>query len=387
MQNLQKVFFSLLAFEFGKELSTDVKNLITQEMLKPLYAISKKHDLAHLICDALDKNGFLIDGTDAKKVYENERLIAIYRNEQLLYESDIVFKALDYLQVPYIPLKGAVIKKLYKDEWMRTSADLDVLIKKEDLEKVSDYLTNNCEFKKDSIGAYDAVFISKTGFHVEMHFDLITEYDNKDAHDVLSNVWEHVIKQENSYSYKMQDEYFYYYHLAHMARHFIDGGCGVRPFIDVWVLNNTFTFDKQKRYDLLKQGGLYDFGKASEQLASIWFSTYEHTKESLIFQNYVLQGGVYGTTDNKVVINQGKQGSKFKYILSRIFMPYNELKERYPVLIKWKILYPFMLIRRCFDVLFKKDTKRIKNELSTNNSVKKEEQNDVKELINYLGLK
>ena len=102
-------------------------------MLKPLYAISKKHDLAHLICDALDKNGFLIDGTDDKKVYENERLIAIYRNEQLLYESDIVFKALDYLQVPYIPLKGAVIKKLYKDEWMRTSADLDVLIKKEDL--------------------------------------------------------------------------------------------------------------------------------------------------------------------------------------------------------------------------------------------------------------
>ncbi len=385
-QIVESVFFSLLGYELGKELSTDVKNLITQEMLKPLYAIAKKHDLAHLICDALDKNGFLIDGTEAKKVYENERFIAIYRHEQLIYESQRVFEALEFLKIPYIPLKGSVIKKLYKEEWMRTSADVDILIKYENLDNISNYLINELNFKKDAISAYDAIFISETGFHVEMHFDLITEYDNKHAHNLLSNVWNYAVQIENTYRYALQDDYFYYYHLAHMARHLLDGGCGIKPFIDIYILNNTYDFDSQKRYDLLQKGNLLDFAKACEFLTSVWFLNQQHTKESLLFEDYVLKGGVYGTTDNKVVINQGKQGSKFKYILSRIFMPYSELKERYPVLKKCKILYPIMIIRRCFDVLLKNDTKRINRELKRTSSVDKQTQNQLKSLINYLGL-
>ncbi len=385
-QTLEKVFFALLGYELGKELSNETKNLITQDILKPLYVLSKKHDLAHLICDALDKNGFLIEGNDVKKVYENERLIAIYRHEQLTYESQKVFDALEYLNIPYIPLKGVILKKLYKEEWMRTSVDVDVLIQQSNLNKVAEYLVSQCNFKQDAVGAYDAIFVSPNGFHIEMHFDLITEYDNKDAHNLLSNVWDFAFRQGESYRYELQDDCFYYYHLAHMARHFIDGGCGVRPFLDVWVLNNLTSYNKEKRYKFLEKGNLINFANACETLTSIWFNNGEHTKETLLFQEYVLQGGVYGTTDNKIVINQGKKGSKFKYLLSRIFMPYSELKERYPILKKHKVLYPFMLIRRCFDIIFKKDTKRIKSEISKNNSVNKNQQRDIKNLINYLGL-
>ena len=125
MQNLQKVFFSLLAFEFGKELSTDVKNLITQDMLKPLYAISKKHDLAHLLCDALDKNGFLLDGTEACKYFLQERNIAIYRYEQLEYEYEQICNVFEQNKIEFIPLKGCVIRKFYPEPWMRTSCDIE----------------------------------------------------------------------------------------------------------------------------------------------------------------------------------------------------------------------------------------------------------------------
>ena len=60
---VEKIFFALLRFEIaGVKLSDDVKNLITDDLLPSLFKLSKIHDLAHLIGDALDKNGLLIGG-------------------------------------------------------------------------------------------------------------------------------------------------------------------------------------------------------------------------------------------------------------------------------------------------------------------------------------
>ena len=76
----EKIFFALLRFEInGDELCDEVKDLITLEMLPALFKLSKRHDLAHLIGDALDKNGLLPDGTEAKKHFLQERNMAVYR--------------------------------------------------------------------------------------------------------------------------------------------------------------------------------------------------------------------------------------------------------------------------------------------------------------------
>ena len=39
-----------------------------------------------------------------------------------------------------------------------------------------------------------------------------------------------------------------------MAKHFENGGCGVRPFIDLWILNHRRPFDRAKRESLLRDG-------------------------------------------------------------------------------------------------------------------------------------
>ena len=66
-RTVEKVFFALLRFEInGDELCDEMKNLITPETLPALFKLSKRHDLAHLIGDALDKNGLLPDGTEAQ---------------------------------------------------------------------------------------------------------------------------------------------------------------------------------------------------------------------------------------------------------------------------------------------------------------------------------
>ena len=67
-QAVEKVFFALISFEInGDELCDEIKNLITPDILPALFKLSKRHDLAHLVGDAFDKNGLLPDGTEAKK--------------------------------------------------------------------------------------------------------------------------------------------------------------------------------------------------------------------------------------------------------------------------------------------------------------------------------
>lgn len=385
---VEKVFFALIRFEInGDEICGGMKNLITPEMLPALFKLSKRHDLAHLIGDALDKNGLFPDGTEAKKRFLQERNMAVYRIEQLRYEYEQTFAILEELQVDYLPLKGTVLRKLYPEDWMRTSADVDVLVHKVDLEKIIAALQEKLEYVQESIGAYDAVVISPTGFHLELHFDLITKYDNETANDLLANVWDYTDRVGNSYQRIMRDDYFYYYHLAHMARHFIDGGCGVRPYVDLWLLNKKISFDKENRNALLEKGGLLKFAQASEFLSRVWLEEETHIQESQWLEDYLLNGGVYGNKENKVVIQQGQTGSRFKYIMSRIFMPLEEMQYRYEVLKKHKWLYPFMVVRRCFEVLFKGDSKRIKKELKTSDDISSEKQKESMDLIEYLGLK
>lgn len=387
-RRVEKVFFALIRFEInGDELCEDIKNLITPEMLPALFKLSKRHDLAHLIGDALDKNGLLPDGTEVQKRFLQERNMAVFRVEQLRYEYEQVFATLEELEVDYLPLKGTVLRKYYSEDWMRTSADVDILVHKMDLDKIIEALQEKLEYTQESIGAYDAVVVSPTGFHIELHFDLITKYDNKKANELLANIWMYTDRLEESYQRIMHDDYFYYYHLAHMARHFIDGGCGVRPYVDLWLLNNKISFDKEGRNALLEKGGLLKFAQVSEFLSRVWMEEEPHIQESQWLEDYLLNGGVYGNSENKVVIQQGQTGSRFKYIMSRIFMPLEEMQYRYEVLKKHKWLYPFMVVRRCFEVLFKGDGKRIKKELQTSDDISNGKQKESMKLIEYLGLK
>ena len=172
-----------------------------------------------------------------------------------------------------------------------------------------------------------------------------------------------------------------------MARHFFKGGCGVKPFIDLYLLNNKVEYRAEKRRSLLHAGGLLKFERACYLLSKIWLENEAYTEEAKVLEEFILNGGVFGSSQNEVLINQGKKGGRAKYILSRIFMPVEEMQHRYNVLKKHKWLYPIFVVLRCFEVLFKGDSKRIKNELKTSAQITSDKQQNIENLIDYLGLK
>lgn len=59
--------------------------------------------------------------------------------------------------------------------------------------------------------------------------------------------------------YKMSKELFLLYHIYHMAKHFIHGGCGIKPFIDLWIIKNKIGFDGGKAQKMLQESGLLAF--------------------------------------------------------------------------------------------------------------------------------
>ena len=353
---VEKVFFALIRFEInGDELCDEVKNLITLEMLPALFKLSKRHDLAHLIGDALEKNGLLPDGSETKKRFLRERNMAVYRYEQIQYEFKQICETLENAKVPFIPLKGSVIRKYYQEPWMRTSCDIDILVKKEDIEKATIVLKQKLSYEEGTTGSHDVNLFAPSGVHLELHFSLAETEGKWKA--ILEDVWTQKC-EEWKYQFVMSNELLYFYHIVHMAVHMRTGGCGIKPFLDLQILHHHITYNREGLEELLRKGGLLNFEREAVGLSNAWFLGDKLSETGDSLRQYVLYGGVYGTLENKVAVQQIKTGGKVAYLFSRIFVGFQELSIKYPSLKKHKWLFPFYQVYRWFDLLINKKSRQ-----------------------------
>lgn len=385
--NTEDVLFSLIRMEVcGGTVSGEVKSTLCTEMLEALYALSVKHDLSHIAGQALTELGILGEDEISRK-FKQAAMQAVYRYVRLNSTLNQLCKALENAKLPFMPLKGSVLRDAYPEAWMRTSCDIDVLVKPEDLDGAVKTLVDGLGFRYDGTGPHDASLFSPLGVHIELHYDLIEDTVSKEQAGILSGVWACALGVDGwAYKKQMPDQMFYFYHIAHMAKHFMNGGCGIRPFLDIWILKRTAQKNEEERSSLLRQGGLLNFARAAEELAEIWFSDRKPDDLSCLMQEYVLTGGVYGNMENRVTVNQKKRGGKLRYAMSRIFLPYKIIKFHYPVLQKQKWLLPFYEVARWFKLLFKGGVKRSARELRTNAAVSTQDSMNAAELLDYLGL-
>ncbi|MBQ4137054.1 MAG: hypothetical protein IJD67_02990, partial [Clostridia bacterium] len=205
---------------------------------------------------------------------------------------------------------------------------------------------------------------------------------------VLSEVWEHTEKEDGyEYSLLLSDEMFYYYHVAHMAKHYMHGGCGIRPFMDMFLLRTSDVSTEEKRKKLLEDGGLLRFAETAEALSCVWFGDDTHTDLTKAMEEYIVGAGVYGTQENYVAIQQSRRGNRFKYVLSRIWLPYDRLRHYYPSLNGKKIFLPFYEFRRWMRLIFSKTTRRRSiNEMKASSNLDTQKANALASHMQELGL-
>ncbi len=384
-QRTIQIFFALLRSAIrGTKLTEEEKNSYSPEMLQELLKLSSEHDIEHLLAYGLKQNGLIPKerGDIEKNIFKS-----IYRYERIKYEYENLCEALESAKIPFIPLKGSVIRKYYPDAWMRTSCDIDVLIHREDLERAILYLAENYEYAETDRSSHDVSLYSPSGIHVELHFDLVEEGRANNAIEVLQRAWDYASLRDGSgYWYETSDDFFYFYHIAHMAKHFETGGCGVRTFIDLWILDRMEGADVSERDRLLDNGGLLKFAEASRKLSKVWFDGGEADGLLLQLQDFILHGGIYGTIDNRVALQQTNKGGRLGYMLSRIFIPFAILKRHYPILEKHPYLMPFMQIRRWFRLLNPSVAKKAKYEMAVSSNLEKEKAGDMNAFLKEIGL-
>ena len=376
-----QILFGLLRCAIGgATLGAQERADLTSEGLGRLWALAKEHDVEHLLALGLQRNGFRGGERLTKSIYT-----AVYRAEQRERALERLKTTFALAKIPFIPLKGAVLCHYYPESYMRTSCDIDVLVHREDLDAAAQVLLAQ-GYRETDRSTHDVSFFSPDGIHVEIHFDLVEEGRAVRAIEVLDTAWEHATPQNDGYCYEFDDAFFYFYHIAHMAKHFETGGCGIRPFIDLFILDGREGADVSERDALLEKGGLLPFTTAARALSRVWLGDQSHNAVTRPLQDFVLHGGVYGTADNRVLIQQKKRGGRIGYLFSRIFAPYSKLKRYYPVLEKHPWLMPVMQVRRWFMLLDPRVAKMARREIKSNKNLDAAKATDMQALMEHLGL-
>lgn len=385
MEQVIKLFTQIIKAEVaGEVLDENLIAQITPEMEGKLYQISSKQDLAHIVAVVLQKHNLLGEDSLSKR-YSQALYMAVMRYENIQYELEQICELFETEQIVHIPLKGSVIRKFYAEPWLRTSCDIDILIQPEDLDEACQLLASRLNYREESRDYKDVSLFSPSGVHLELHF-MIQEH-NETLDKVLKQVWEYVHPMEiGQYRYVMTPEFFLLHIFAHMAYHFSGGGCGVRTFIDVWLLTKHLKYDETILKDLCQACGIWEFAIAVRRLANIWFDDGEYDELSKELERYVFGGGVYGTKETSMIAKKTRTPGRVKFIMQRLFMPYVDLSILYPLLKKVPILYPYYTVVRWCKV-FKEDVfKRVTQEAKLNGDIRKEQVAELKTLFVKLGL-
>ncbi len=383
---VHELLFDWLSVQLcGKQPTEDMMRACDEDTLLALYGLAAKHDLAHVVGTALSEYGVLGD-KDAAAKFQKKCMTAVFRYEGLRYELGEVCRVLEGAGIAFMPLKGAVLRDCYPEPWMRTSCDIDVLVHETDLRQAVEVLVGQLGYTEHEKNTHDISLFSVGGIHVELHYGLVENGLIGEASEILSGVWQSAtVKEGYSCYFEMPDEMFYFYHIAHMAKHFENGGCGIRPFIDLLFLDK-LDADAEKRDAMLRNGGLFRFAECARTLSAVWFDGREHDAVTQNMQSYIISGGVYGNNQNRIVLQQQKKGGKLRYALSRIFVPYDTLKFQYPVLQRHSFLMPLMQVRRWFRLAFCGGMGRSVRELSYSGSISRAEADAVKEFLEQIGL-
>ena len=382
--------FSLIKTVFDTSVSiTEAETGLLRDNLDELYELSKRHDLAHLVGYALDKEGVITQNDAIFTKFQEQQYIAIIKCEEMCYELNRMRAVFSENKVDFIPLKGVIMRQMYPEPWMRTSSDIDILVHREDMDTVMRLLSEGLGYSIGLESNHDLSFFTPNKIHVEIHFDLLEEEQVQSSQAILKEVWGCAIRSgEGNSEHYLPDSMFYFYHIVHMAKHMGSAGLGVRLFLDLHLLNNKLGSTDQECGLLLTQGGLARFGEVCCNLSRYWFDradTLDKTTRKL--EMFVLNCGTYGTVENGITISRHSGGSTMQYVKGRFFLPRSVMYGLYPILRRHGWLLPFCHIGRWCKLFSSKMARKVIREIKISRSATDEKIEKMQAFLKEMGLK
>lgn len=314
-------------------------------------ALALSHDLAPIALEGLS--------TVALPTAAAERLLR--RSAALLSrfyaQTEVtarLFAAFEAEHIDYMPLKGFAYRGLYPNPEWRVGRDVDVLVRREDFDRARAVTARVFSPCKIGEGSHDVGFETEGGVRLELHFALFN--GDEGFGDLLSRPFDDVCGAGHCYA--MADAPRYAYHVAHMAKHFRRGGCGIRAFLDLFLLWRLLDGEhRAKALSLLEGAALGGFEQAVRREALVFFGGAEHDADTDRLAAFVAGNHAFGSFSSSAAAQMRRKGKKPGF-WSRAFPSYGKMCYLYPVLRGWPILLPFCWIARGFRLFSKKDRAR-----------------------------
>ena len=322
---------------------------------KALCSLARSHDVAHLVAEGIRKSGQKIEDEEIKRAYEKASDIAFGRDAIFSNFEPMVCQTLKDAGIPHVLMKGAVLRKLYPESRLRLSRDMDLLVREEDLEKAVTAL-EKIGFTTDRVRKFHELPLCfGDSFRLDLHFSIEENQRSMDA--ILKEVWDHTEPVEE-FTYRETGTFFLFHHVAHMCHHFMRGGCGIKPFLDLDLLLARHDYDEKELFSMLERSGMKTFFEEACALSRVWFGGASHTDLTRDMEQFVLNGLAFGSMHNHDAVRAIRKKGKLSTLFSLVFPPYSQMCTVYPVLIRKKRLLPICYLRRLFSKLFGKGSDR-----------------------------
>ncbi len=385
MNDLQRGLITLIK----SALKAEAYELPESFSLEAVVDIAKNHQISPIVYYGAIKCGFDKTSDGVKKLFENAFPLVLLDEEQNAALNKLS-NTFEKEEIEYMPLKGSVLKALYPKSEMRVMGDIDILVKPEQYESIKKIMSDS-GFDENVESDHEFIW-TRGNLCIELHKRLIPSY-NKDFYAYFGDGWQ-LAKKSTEFKYIMDDEAFFIHLITHFAKHYRDGGIGIKHLTDLWVYKNAkpaldFGYIKNE----LQKLRLDKFFEYVEKSLENWFENGEETHETILISNTVFGSGVYGnkeTAEVSTMLRETKDGKsvggkKLSRFFKVVFLPYGKMCEKYKVLRKLPFLLPFMWIVRLFNILIFK-RKKVSEYIEKQKSLTKEVVKSRREELNSVGL-
>lgn len=258
-------------------------------------------------------------------------------SERQMKQARLVLEELRKNAIHAMPLKGMIIRDLYPQPGMRRMGDADILIRTEQYPIIKNILK--------SLGyTYTGRTDHEIAWHhphlrLELHTRLVPER-NKGLYDYFGDGWRRA-RLQTDHLYAMSPEDTLVFLVAHVAKHYTEGGMGIQQFVDLWLYSQANPqLDQGYIQQELEKIQLDKFYACVLNMLQIWFGSTQWDSVSQEMTRFIFESGCYGTHRNHVLAQSAKQTGKGRRIAATLFPGYGEMKLRYPFLERWPALLP-----------------------------------------------
>ena len=330
-----------------------------------VYSVARAHGVCNIVYYGIKELKIELSD-ELREKFEKEATVALMKEATMSYMCERVLKLFEEQGVYAAPLKGYFLKDLYPTTDMRTMCDVDILIRQDKLETARNIM-EQIGFPICEESEHEVVYKKPPYVSIELHKMLLKKSTSEKLYVYYENIWDKLVSTKNNeYIKAMNNEDFYIYMIVHIAKHYLNGGTGLRNILDIFVFNKKCTTDKnylQSEFDHL---GLSEFRKTAEDLANYWFGGEPTSNiEAEIMSEYILSGGAYGNikfAKAAYAIKKCKgnaQRAQYKWLVNVLFPKYENMVFLYPELEKKPAFLPYYWIKRLISKLFSKKRKVI----------------------------